>query len=267
MSIQEKLRYGATELKNVYTKNLGLALGISVGVHLALIFLYVFSTQIGNAGSEAKAPIVTSTKLTDLTPPPQKENTPPPPPPVMVPPQLQSGGGGGGVASRAGNPVPVPDALVAPDVKDFAATTELAVANSKAGDGTGFGNNSDSNGLGAAVPINEPVKVKETETEPDPDAFNPDLQLPTFDLTELQSRVKYPEILRNNGIEGQVVLKVLVDKTGHASKVQIVKSDNEQFSKAAEDAVSKTVFTPGIQNGTPVPAWLTFPVKFDMNQK
>jgi len=265
MSIQEKIRYGAAELKNVYSRNLGLALGISVGAHLVLIGLYIFAVSPGSASSEKKAPIVNKTTLSDLTPPPEKENTPPPPPPPMVPPSLQTGGTGGGVASYAGNPVPVPDALVAPDA-NFATTTEIQVATDMQGTGGGMGDDTSGNGLNT-VKLEEPVKVKEEniEKDPDPDEFIPDATPPSYDPAEVLSHAKYPPMARQNGIEGDVVILVLVGKDGSLSKPTVVRSDNKLFDAAATDAVMASTFKPAIQNKVPIKAWVNVTVKFKLD--
>jgi len=266
MNVSETIRYGAAELKGIYNRNLGLALAISVGFHLALIGLYVFSINIGNAGSEGKAAPVTNIKLTNLAPPPADENVPPPPPPPMVPPQLiTSEGAGGGVASRAGTPIAVPDALIAPDVKDFAATTEISVATPEGGDGTGFGSNPDGTGLGGPIQINEPVKVTEREKLPEPDEFVAVEEEPKYDPAELQRRIKYPEIARRNGIEGTVTVRALVDKNGRVVNTIIDASDNKALEEAASDAVKRTPFTPAIQNKVPVAIWVQIPVVFRLN--
>jgi protein TonB len=265
MSISEALRYGATELKGVYNRNLGLALGISVGIHLALIGLYIFSLNIGKADSDGKAAPVAKIKLTTLAPPPVEDATPPPPPP-MVPPQLQTGGGGGGgVASRAGTPVAVPDALIAPDVKEFAATTEIAVATPEGGDGTGFGPKTDGEGLGGPIAINEPVQVKNVEKLPEMDEFIAVEEEPKWDPSELQRRIKYPEIARRNNIEGTVVVRALVDKNGRVVKTAVDRSDNKVLENAAIDAVTATPFTPAIQNKVPVAIWIAIPVTFRLS--
>ncbi len=264
MSIPEKLRYGAAELKSMYNRNLGLALAISVGFHLALIGIYVFGLNIGKAGSDGKAAPIAKIKLTNIAPPPAADNTPPPPPP-MIPPQLQTGGSGnGGVAARAGNPVPVPDALIAPDVKEFATTTEIAVATPEGGDGTGF-SIGDGDGLGAPVDIGNGVKVETKEEVPEPDEFIPVEEEPVFDYDALKAKVKYPDIAKKNGIEGQVVLQVYVSKTGKPTQIRVASSDSKFFDEPAKDAVMQTAFKPAIQNGTPIGTWVTIPVKFQLN--
>lgn len=260
MSIPEKLRYGATELKAMYNRNLGLALAISVGFHLALIGIYIFGLNIGKAGSEGKTAPIAKIKLTNIAPP--AANDAPPPPPPIVPPQLQTGGSGG-VAARAGNPVPIPDAMIAPDVKEFATTTEIAVATPQGGDGTGFAVSND--GLGASVDIGNGVKMEQKEEVPDPDEFIPVEKEPVFDYDALKGKVKYPEIARKNGIEGQVTLQVYVSKTGKPTQIRVAQSDSKFFEEPAKEAVMATAFTPAIQNGTPIGTWVTIPVKFQLH--
>jgi periplasmic protein TonB len=263
MSIQESIRYGAAELKRFYNRNLGIALGVSVGFHLLLIFLYIFSTNIGKSSGEKTSAPIAKMKLSNLAPPPE-ENVPPPPPPPMVPPQLQmSGSGTGGVASRAGNPVPVPDALIAPDVKEFSTTTEISMATAEGGDGTGFGG-LDGDGLGN-VPINTPVENVQKDVIPDPEEFIPVEEEPKWDDADLKKRIKYPEMARKNGIEGKVTVQVYVDKTGRPVKTRIPQSDNKILEAAAIEAIMETSFSPAIMNQTPVGVWVTIPVNFSLN--
>lgn len=258
MSVTEALRYGATELKAVYNRNLGVALAISIGFHLVLIGLYMFSVTIGKAGGSKSAPIA-KMKLSNLAPPPVAENTPPPPPP-MVPPELQTGGSGG-VAARAGTPIAVPDALISPDVKDFAKMTDVAVATPEGGDGTGFKSTDGT----VPVTIDGPVEVKEKEKIPEPDEFIPVEEEAACDMAELQRRVKYPEIARRNGIEGTVQVRALVDKNGRVSRTIVEQSDNKALEDAAVEAVKATPFKPAIQNKNPVVMWVTIPVRFALN--
>ncbi len=263
MSIKETIQYGAAELKRVYNRNLGMALGISIGVHLLLIGMYVVGLNIGKSDEDSKRSGINRTKLITIAPPPPTENVPPPPPPPMIPPQLMTGSGdGGGVASRAGNPVPVPDAVIAPDVKDFATTTDIAVATPEGGTGGGFGAGDDGAGLGTPVTIDAPVDIKAPEKDPSPDEFLPVESMPDFSMEDLLAKIKYPEIARKNNIEGKVQVQVLVDKTGRVKDFKIVQSDNSIFDNAAKEAVQKTVFKPAIQNGQPVTCWIAFPIEF-----
>ncbi|MEO5929943.1 MAG: energy transducer TonB [Candidatus Kapaibacterium sp.] len=261
MSIQESIRYGAIELKRVYNRNLSTALGISIAFHLALIFLYVIVTNV-QADTVGKVAPVAKIKLTTVAPPPV-EDVPPAPPPPMIPPQLQTGGGGGGgVASRAGTPVAVPDALISPDVKEFANTDEVAVASPEGGDGTGFGPKTDGDGLGTAIPVDKEVHVKDVERIPDPEEFIATEKDPVWDQGELQRRIKYPEIAQKNNIEGMVIIRALIDKRGKVAETRVDRSDNTLLTGAALEAVKATTFTPAIQNNAPVMVWVSIPVTF-----
>jgi len=263
MSIEElkqKVAYGAAELKAVYNKNLGIALGVSVGLHVALILLYVFGLNIGNAGSDrARAPI-NRINLTNVAPP--TTETPPAPPP-MIPPELVSAGGGGGVAARAGVPVAVPDALVDPKLKDFATTKDIQVATPEGGDGTGFGPDMGGD-LGGPIDIGG-TSVKTKEVMPEPDEFVATEEEPKWDRDELQRRIRYPEAAQRSGIEGIVIVRALVDRSGKVVDTRIDRSDNKLLDAAAVEAVVKTPFTPAIQNKVPVPVWVQIDVHFTIS--
>ena len=267
MSIQEKVRYGAAELKAVYNRNLGRAFAIALGLHALLIALYFGGLRMAEAGSESDKKLgINKTKLINIAPPPEPPQAAPPPPPPMIPPELMSGGGdGGGVAARAGNPIPVPDAVIAPDVQDFATTAEISVADADGGTGGGFGPSDGDVGLGT-VDLPAEVDVKNTEAEPAPDEFIPLAQEPNTDMADLQKRVIYPEIAKKNGIEGRISVRVLVDERGKPVKYIIDHSDNKMLEDAAVKAVMASEFTPGIQNDVAVKAWVSVPVVFKLDQ-
>jgi periplasmic protein TonB len=265
MSIQEKIRYGAAELKAAYNRNLGLAFAISIGFHALLIGLYIAGIKMAEAGEEnGKKLGINKTKLINIAPPPEPpQNAPPPPPPPMIPPELMTGGGdGGGVAARAGNPIPVPDAVIAPDVQDFATTENISVADADGGTGGGFSGDG-TEGLGV---IETPAEVNVTQAEEEPavDEFIDLAEQPATDLADLKKRVQYPEIAKKMGIEGKVSVRVLIDPKGKPTKYVIDYSDNKMLEDAAVKAVMSSDFTPGIQNGMPVKAWVSVPVEFKL---
>lgn len=184
--------------------------------------------------------------LSKLPPPPAADPTavPPPPPPTD----------NRGPAARAGTPVPVPDALVAPDVKDFANIDQISRASSKGGDGN------DTGVLGLA---NEDIKVEvRDDEEPDMYEFVPVEKEPYLDIKELQSRVEYPDIAKRANIQGKVLVRVLVGKNGIPVKCSIQSSDSDLLEPAATKAIMKSVFTPALQNSQPVTCWVSIPVIF-----
>ena len=87
---------------------------------------------------------------------------------------------------------------------------------------------------------------------------------PGFDFADLQRRVRYPDMARRNGIEGQVLVAALVGRDGSVEKTQVISSDNEILNSAALAAVRETVFTPAIQNQSPVRVWVRIPISFKL---
>lgn len=75
----------------------------------------------------------------------------------------------------------------------------------------------------------------------------------------------YPDFARRAGIQGQVILKVVIGKDGHVKNINIVKSV-AMLDKAAMNAVKDWTFLPGKQNGEFVDVEMLIPVKFQLKQ-
>jgi len=89
--------------------------------------------------------------------------------------------------------------------------------------------------------------------------------MPTF---MHQKKPRYPDIARRAGIEGKVIVSVLISEAGKPIKAAIVKripSDCTVFDQAAVDALMNSTYSPGIQNGSPVKVWLTVPMRFKLD--
>lgn len=72
----------------------------------------------------------------------------------------------------------------------------------------------------------------------------------------------YPPALRSAGIEGDVVLELLIDAAGNVVAAAIVESTNAAFDQAALDAGRQVKFVPARQGGAPVAVKIRFPIKF-----
>jgi TonB family protein len=160
----------------------------------------------------------------------------------------------------AGNPIPVPD--IAIDAPVFASVDEIAKASSVQGnvDVSGL-NDEDLNKLLNNKELNVNKVVEEI---PDESKFIAVEQEPAFDLAELQKNVEYPEMARRAGIQGQVLIRVYIDKEGKPRKYFIQSSDSQMLNDAATKAVLKTVYTPAIQNHQPTGCWISIPIKFQL---
>lgn len=76
----------------------------------------------------------------------------------------------------------------------------------------------------------------------------------------------YPEMARNAGIEGQVVVKALVDITGDVIEAEVMKSSgNQTLDAAAVEAAYKAKFTPAKQRDQPVRVYVSIPYRFTLH--
>ena len=73
---------------------------------------------------------------------------------------------------------------------------------------------------------------------------------------------EFPSFVWKMGVEGQVVVRVLIDANGKPLDSQILKSTNPVFEQPVIDAVMKSQFNPAQMGQGPVAAWLTIPFKF-----
>ena len=79
------------------------------------------------------------------------------------------------------------------------------------------------------------------------------------------ARPDYPETARVKGWEGTVRLQILVNTAGRVEDVRVVSgSGHIELDQAAQRAVRSWRFSPALKNGSPVAAWATVPVVFDL---
>ncbi len=94
--------------------------------------------------------------------------------------------------------------------------------------------------------------------------------MPTFkggDTKKFQkyiySKLKYPDIARENGISGKVVVKFVVDQTGKVTNVEILRGVDPALDEEALRVVrSSPPWSPGKQRGRPVKVQFVFPITF-----
>jgi protein TonB len=84
---------------------------------------------------------------------------------------------------------------------------------------------------------------------------------------EVLNRVepKYPELARKAGIEGMVVVKVLIGTKGDVEKVEVVKS-HPMLDESAMEAARQFKFKPGKQRDRVVKVWMTIPFTFRLKK-
>ena len=83
----------------------------------------------------------------------------------------------------------------------------------------------------------------------------------------IDSNKKYPAIAVENGIQGRVVLKFIVEKDGSLSDIKILKGVHELLDKEAIRVVKAMPnWTPGKQSGQTVRSYFTLPISFKLEE-
>ena len=120
------------------------------------------------------------------------------------------------------------------------------------------------------VDIQEYVRqdVVEEEVEDDPIPFVTVEQKPTFNGGDangfakwVNSRLVYPEIAKENGVEGRVTLQFTIGKDGRLQDVKVLNSPDESLAQEAVRVVSSSPkWGPGRQRDRAVKVSYAFPV-------
>jgi TonB family protein len=79
-------------------------------------------------------------------------------------------------------------------------------------------------------------------------------------------RPEYPEVAREVGAEGRVVLKALILEDGKLGGVEIMESPNPILTNEAITALKQSVFSPARKEGEPCCGTMVIPFIFDKDE-
>ena len=122
------------------------------------------------------------------------------------------------------------------------------------------------------VEIMDYVEVEEEEVEEEAIPFQLVEEKPSFqggDANQfskwVNQRLQYPEIAKENGVQGRVTLQFTVEKDGTVTKVKVLRGVDPSLDKEAVRVVSMSPkWKPGKQRDRAVPVTYTFPVIFQL---
>ncbi len=231
------VRYGAMELKESAQRFWFIGFIISLTIHS--LVLSAFHLDLFHVGTDPRTIVMRPFPLDPrihLDPWIPGITTPPP-----------ASGSAPRVQSERAIPVPVADDKADPD-RVTATQEQMArqvdpLANG-AGEGAGTGNGT----ITIPGPADDaPVRFEAVEK-----------------LPEIITRVTpvYPPLAIKAGIEGRVVVNMLVGKDGHVQEVSLMHSTADCLNDAALDAARGFLFTPAYMNNGPVRVWITVPFSF-----
>lgn len=88
-------------------------------------------------------------------------------------------------------------------------------------------------------------------------------------LIEFHRKIIYPRYALDHGIEGRVVLAVLVDENGRPCKVTVLEDSKEKvgFEEAAMVAVRSCRWYPAEQRDRKVKVWIALPFRFVIDSR
>jgi len=141
-------------------------------------------------------------------------------------------------------PVPVPDEEAVEET--IASLDEMATAGPATQTGFGMGDSLVINASDMGLP--SPDEYVAFEKAPDLVSMEP---------------VVYPDLAREAGVEGTVLIRVLVGEDGFVKDAMIVQSI-PMLDSAAADAAWTAVFKPALQKDRPVAVWMVIPIEFSL---
>jgi protein TonB len=81
----------------------------------------------------------------------------------------------------------------------------------------------------------------------------------------INSHVQYPALAQENGIEGNVIVSFVIDKTGKVTNAEVARSAHPVLSTEALRVIkSMPNWTPGSQDGKPIAVRMNLPVRFKL---
>ena len=264
--------YGAYDLRSKAGRRHVLALIdilIGIGVLAALIFSYTAAKKAYDASMGADSQAVTElSELKKDEPKKEEKKTEVKQEEEKPQQQIQK------VAVRASMAFTVPEIVDKVDEtkklknqdalnrSNFSIATQDYMGDSK--DGMNIDDLKDNQRAGGdQVPVKEEEKAPEVHTIVE--------QMPVFPggeqalLAYVASHVKYPEIAKEQDVQGIVQLRFVVLENGSIGDVQVIKSLESHCDAEAKRVVkSLPRFVPGKQQGKAVRVWYTLPIRFQI---
>jgi protein TonB len=217
----------------------------SIVMHSVLVGLAVYATA--NAAIQNEKPRQEKIDFVETPkdePPPPKDEPPPPPPPdiVAAPPPPK----GFQVLTA---PVEIPDVI--PDIDLSKKVTD----------------ENDFSGKGVAGGVAKGVEGGKAVVQSDQPYFEFQVEKPVVPAPGSTSP-RYPDMLRQAGVEGEVLAQFVVDTTGRAEagSLKILKSSHDLFVQSVKNALPQMKFIPAEVGGRKVKQLVQQPFTFSISK-
>jgi periplasmic protein TonB len=236
--------YGAYRLRKKYNRNvlIGMLIGIII-IATAIITPYLNAKAAENKSRRAERQV--EIKMENLDTPNEQVAPPPPPPPPPT----------DVVQQQKYVPPVVVDSIKPEDVKQLmtADQAQTEVTNKE------------------VVEVVQQVKEEVQEADAEVTPFVVVEEMPMFPGGEVEllkyiaEHTQYPEVAKENNIQGKVIIRFCVTSKGGVSQVSVLKGVDPELDKEAIRVVNTLpTFKPGKQGGKPVPVWYMVPITFTL---
>jgi protein TonB len=236
--------YGAYKLRKKYNRTVLLSLLIgTIIIGTAIITPYINAKAAENSKKRAERQV--EIKMENLDQPNEQVAPPPPPPPPPA----------DVVQQQRYVPPEVVDSIRPEDMKQLmtADQAQVEVKNEQ------------------AVEVVAEVKEEVQEEDPEATPFVVVEEMPMYPggdtelLKYIAEHTNYPEIAKENNIQGRVIVRFCVTSKGGVNQVSILKGvDPELDAEAIRVVNTLPAFRPGKQGGKPVPVWYMVPITFTL---
>jgi len=235
--------YGAYKLRKKYNRTVLFALIVGIViVGTAVITPYINAKALESSRKRAERQV--EIKMENLDQPDQTVAPPPPPPPPPA-----------DVVQQQKYVPPVVVDSIKPEEMKQVMTAEDAQIQVKDQE---------------VVEVQE-VKQEVQEAEPEEIPFVVVEEMPAFPggdgalLKYIAEHTTYPDVAKENNIQGRVIVRFCVTAKGGVSQVSVLKGvDPELDAEAMRVVKSLPPFKPGKQGGKPVPVWYMVPITFTL---
>jgi periplasmic protein TonB len=236
--------YGAYKLRKKYNRTImwALLVGILI-IGTAVITPYINAKALENQRKRAERQV--EIKMENLDQPNEQVAPPPPPPPPPA-----------DVVQQQKYVPPVVVDSIKPEDMHQLMTADQANVEVKNAD---------------VVEVVQEVKEEVQEAEAEEVPFVVVEEMPMFPggdaelLKFIGEHTNYPEVAKENNIQGRVIVRFCVTAKGGVSQVSVLKGvDPELDAEAMRVVTTLPPFKPGKQGGKPVPVWYMVPITFTL---
>ena len=236
--------YGAYKLRKKYNRTVLIALAIGIVIlSTAIITPYLNAKALDNRTKRAERQV--EIKLENLDAPVEQVAPPPPPPPPPT----------DVVQQQKYVPPVVVDSIKPEEIAQLMTADEAQTEVT------------DKEVVEVVQQAKEEVQEADVEEVP----FVVVEEMPMYPggdnalLKFIMEHVIYPEVAKENNIQGRVIIRFCVTAKGGVSQVSVLKGVDPELDKEAIRVVNTLpAFKPGKQGGKPVPVWYMVPITYTL---